>query len=75
MKQKPTLLSFFLLWGEADPADVAAFGLVSKLGAFEEIGPRGVHHPQDWFTALFCSLTEGPTGQESMAARKEKGEN
>lgn len=47
MKQKPTLLSFFLLWGEADPADVAAFGLVSKLGAFEEIGPRGVHHPQD----------------------------
>lgn len=40
--------------------------MVSKLRAFEEMGPGGVHHPQDGFTALFCSLTEGLTGQESI---------
>lgn len=70
--QTLTLLAFLLLWWEANPADIVAFGLVSKLGAGEEIGPGGVHHPQHWFTALFCSLTERSTGQESMARRKEK---
>lgn len=73
--QTPTLLFVFLLWWEANPADIAVFTLVSKLWTFEEIGPGGIHHSQDWLTALFCRLTEGSTRQESMTRRKEKGGN
>lgn len=61
------LLSIFLLWREANPAGIAAFGLVSKLRAFQKIRPGGVHHPQDGFTAAFCSLTKRSTGQEATA--------
>lgn len=73
--QTPTLLFVFLLWWEANPADIAVFTLVSKLWTLEEIGPGGIHHSQDWLTALFCRLTEGSTRQESMTRRKEKGGN
>lgn len=73
--QTPTLFFIFLLWWEANPADIAVFTLVSKLWTFEETGPGGIHHSQDWLTALFCRLTEGSTRQESMTRRKEKGGN
>ena len=53
----------------------AAFTVVSKLGAVEEGGPGGIHHPQDRRAALFRSLTEGPAGQASVTRRKEKGDN